>query len=36
LLANGDKKISKQGMFAQPAFPEMLGLRMISGDLKTL
>jgi putative ABC transport system permease protein len=35
LLANGDKKISKQGMFAQPAFPEMLSLRMISGDLKT-
>ncbi|WAC09908.1 ABC transporter permease [Dyadobacter pollutisoli] len=35
LLANGDKKINKSGMFAQPAFPEMLSLRMISGDLKT-
>ncbi|MCF0053232.1 ABC transporter permease [Dyadobacter sp. LJ53] len=35
LLANGDKKINKRGMWAQPAFPEMLSLKMLKGDLKT-
>lgn len=32
LLANGDRKINKSGMFAQPSFPEMLSLKMIRGD----
>lgn len=35
LLANGDKKINKNGMWAEPAFPEMLSLKMLKGDLKT-
>ena len=35
LLANGDKKINKAGMWAQPAMPEMLSLKMLKGDLKT-
>ncbi|MCF2492058.1 ABC transporter permease [Dyadobacter chenhuakuii] len=35
LLANGDKKINKPGMWAQPALPEMLSLKMLKGDLKT-
>ncbi|MCE7065618.1 ABC transporter permease [Dyadobacter sp. CY326] len=35
LLTNGDKKINKNGMWAQPAFPEMLSLKMLRGDLKT-
>jgi len=35
LLANGDKKINKAGMWAQPALPEMLSLRMLKGDIKT-
>src|SRR5215217_6846351 len=35
LLANGDKKINKAGMWAQPALPEMLSLRMVKGDIKT-
>jgi putative ABC transport system permease protein len=36
LLANGDKKINKTGMWAQPSFPEMLGLKMIRGDYSAL
>lgn len=36
LLANGDKKINKSGMFAQPSFPEMLSLKMIRGDYSGL
>lgn len=35
LLANGDKKINKAGMWAQPALPEMLSLHMLKGDIKT-
>jgi ABC-type antimicrobial peptide transport system permease subunit len=35
LLANGDKKINKAGMWAQPDLPQMLSLRMLKGDLKT-
>ncbi|SKB56755.1 ABC transporter permease [Dyadobacter psychrophilus] len=35
LLANGDKKINKAGMWAQPALPEMLSLKMLKGDIKT-
>ncbi|MDR6803839.1 ABC-type antimicrobial peptide transport system permease subunit [Dyadobacter sp. BE34] len=36
LLANGDKKINKTGMWAQPSLPEMLGLKMIRGDYDAL
>ncbi|TLV01008.1 ABC transporter permease [Dyadobacter luticola] len=36
LLANGDKKINKTGMYAQPSFPEMLSLKMIRGDRSAL
>ncbi|MCE6992439.1 ABC transporter permease [Dyadobacter sp. CY323] len=36
LLANGDKKINKTGMWAQPSLPEMLSLKMIRGDYSAL
>ncbi|KAA0989601.1 ABC transporter permease [Dyadobacter aurulentus] len=36
LLANGDKKINKSGMYAQPSLPEMLSLKMIRGDYNAL
>ncbi|MCE7058857.1 ABC transporter permease [Dyadobacter sp. CY343] len=36
LLANGDKKINKTGMFAEPSLPEMLSLKMIKGDYSAL
>ncbi|NIJ51815.1 ABC transporter permease [Dyadobacter arcticus] len=36
LLANGDKKINKSGMYAQPSMPEMLSLKMIRGDYSAL
>lgn len=36
LLANGEKKINKTGMWAQPALPEMLSLKMIRGDYNAL
>jgi len=32
LLTNGEKKINKTGMYAQPDFPNMLSLKMIRGD----
>lgn len=32
LLTNGEKKISKTGMFAQPDLPAMLSLKMTHGD----
>ncbi|GGC01063.1 ABC transporter permease [Dyadobacter sediminis] len=32
LLTNGEKKINKPGMYAQPDLPEMLSLKMIRGD----
>ncbi|CAG5069665.1 hypothetical protein DYBT9623_02401 [Dyadobacter sp. CECT 9623] len=36
LLANGDKKINKPGMYAEPSLPEMLSLKMIKGDYNAL
>nr|WP_295932846.1 ABC transporter permease [uncultured Dyadobacter sp.] len=36
LLAHGDKKINKTGMWAQPSMPEMLSLHMIRGDYNAL
>ncbi|WP_128545999.1 ABC transporter permease [Larkinella soli] len=35
LLTNGDKKINKQGMFAEPELPRMLALDMVRGDYAT-
>lgn len=35
ILSVGDKKIIKEGMYAEPALPEMLTLRMIKGNRKT-
>jgi putative ABC transport system permease protein len=31
ILAAGDKKISRTGMYTEPAFPEMMTLKMLSG-----
>jgi hypothetical protein len=36
VLAAGDKKITASGQWAQPAFPEMLTLKMISGSRDAL
>ncbi len=36
LLANGDKKINKTGMWAQPSLPQMLSLEMVRGDYSAL
>ncbi len=36
ILATGDKKISKEGMWVEPIFPEMFSLQMIKGSLKGL
>ncbi|KQS33499.1 ABC transporter permease [Dyadobacter sp. Leaf189] len=36
LLANGDKKINKTGMWAQPSLPQMLSLEMVRGDYTAL
>ncbi|WP_439584666.1 ABC transporter permease [Dyadobacter bucti] len=36
LLANGEKKINKSGMYVQPSFPEMLSLKMLRGDYSAL
>lgn len=36
VLAVGDKKLSYSGVWAQPAFPEMLSLKMISGKRDAL
>jgi len=36
ILAVGDKKISKSGMWVQPEFPEMLTLKMIMGSRNAL
>ncbi len=36
ILAVGDKKISKQGLWAQPDLPEMLTLKMLSGRRNAL
>jgi len=37
ILSNGgDKKISKSGMWVQPAFPGMLGLHMLKGSINAL
>lgn len=35
LLVNGNKKISKEGMYAEPALPKMLSLKMLKGDYAT-
>ncbi|GAB2586739.1 ABC transporter permease [Spirosoma areae] len=35
LLVNGEKKINKEGMYAEPAFPEMLSLNMLKGSYAT-
>ncbi|WP_431209828.1 ABC transporter permease [Puia sp. P3] len=32
ILANGDKKISRDGMFAEPDFPAIFSLKMIKGN----
>jgi ABC-type antimicrobial peptide transport system permease subunit len=31
ILATSDKKISKTGMYSEPAFPEMMSVKMLSG-----
>jgi ABC-type antimicrobial peptide transport system permease subunit len=36
ILSSGEKKISKSGMWVQPAFPGMLGLHMIEGNITAL
>src|SRR5882724_9225054 len=36
ILAVGEKKISKSGMWVQPEFPEMLTLKMIMGSRNAL
>ncbi|GAB3993287.1 ABC transporter permease [Spirosoma daeguense] len=35
LLVNGDKKINKEGMYADPTLPQMLSLNMLKGDYAT-
>ncbi|MBD2700717.1 ABC transporter permease [Spirosoma sp. BT702] len=35
LLVNGDKKVNKEGMYAEPELPEMLSLNMLKGDYAT-
>jgi putative ABC transport system permease protein len=36
ILAIGDKKLSQEGMYVEPAFPEMLTLRMLQGSRDAL
>jgi len=36
ILGSGEKKISKSGMWVQPAFPGMLGLHMLKGNINAL
>ncbi|WP_158825058.1 ABC transporter permease [Mucilaginibacter lacusdianchii] len=36
IIAVGDKKISKQGMWVEPGFPEMLTLKMLKGRRNAL
>jgi putative ABC transport system permease protein len=36
IISNGDKKISDNGMWVQPAFPSMLSLRMVEGNINAL
>lgn len=36
ILAVGDKKISKNGMWVQPEFPAMFGLKMVKGSIDGL
>ena len=36
LLENGDMRLSKEGMFVEPAFPEMMTLEMMSGNQNAL
>ena len=36
LSSGGDRKISKSGMWVQPAFPGMLGLHMLKGSISAL
>ena len=36
ILAAGDKKITAEGMWAEPVFPAMLSLKMIKGTQKGL
>jgi len=36
ILGAGDKKISQSGMWVQPAFPGMLGLHMVKGNVDAL
>jgi putative ABC transport system permease protein len=36
VLANGDKKLSPEGMNVEPAFPEMLSLKMLQGSRDAL
>ncbi|GAB4029108.1 ABC transporter permease [Spirosoma gilvum] len=35
LLVNGEKKINKEGMYAEPELPKMLSLNMLKGDYAT-
>lgn len=35
ILAVGDKKIIREGMYVEPAFPDMMTLKMIHGNVKT-
>jgi putative ABC transport system permease protein len=36
ILATGDKKLSPEGMYVEPAFPEMLSLKMLQGSRDAL
>jgi putative ABC transport system permease protein len=36
ILANGDKKISSDGMWVQPVFPTMMSLHMVEGNINAL
>jgi ABC-type antimicrobial peptide transport system permease subunit len=36
ILATGEEKLSKQGMWVQPGFPEMLSLKMLRGERNVL
>lgn len=36
IMSSGEKKIAKSGMWVEPAFPGMLGLHMVKGDIGAL
>src|ERR1700758_1134245 len=36
LLGTGEKKLNKNGMWVQPEFPKMMGLKMIDGNINAL